>query len=208
MSNTQPAPKPSEDRPTGQDLSGPEFLHYRSEWMILAQRLFILGKDKTDKHKVNVEDTLTNPSEVVRIYHGEKLLEELKNLPRYRNELISSQNLYIDSDDYILELQMWNEEHPFGLTEEIERDMFYIAFHYKKAIPEEQQNDKINYAVISNIKEMISIVMCSEERQTNPKKASEITQVLKGLVSDPQIDSHFMDPEIAKNELARIDQLN
>jgi hypothetical protein len=208
MSGIQPLPKPSEDRPIGQDLSGPEFLHYRSEWMILAQRLFILGKDKTDKHKVNVEDTLSNPSEVARIYHGEKYLEELKNLPRYRNELISSQNLYIDLDDYILELQMWNEEHPFGLTEETERDMFYIAFHYKKTIPEELQNDKINYAVISNIKEMISIVMCSEERQTNPKKASEITQVLKDLVSDPQIDSHFMDPEIAKNELSRIDPLN
>ena len=208
MQDIQPLPEPRNERPRGQDLSGPEFLHYQSEWMKLGQQLFVLGRDRTDKHRVDIKETLDNPSQPVRSYHGEQYLEQLKNQPRFRNEIISSQNLYIDSSDCIVELQIWNEEHPFGMSNEIERDIFYIAFHYKNSIPEDQQAENINYATITNIEETISIVMLDDERQTNPKRASEISQVLKDLVSDPQIDQRIMEPEEAKLEISKVDRIN
>jgi len=208
MQDIQPLPEPRNERPRGQDLSGPEFLHYQSEWMKLGQQLFVLGRDRTDKHRVDIKETLDNPSQPVRSYHGEQYLQQLKNQPRFRNEIISSQNLYIDSSDCIVELQIWNEEHPFGMSDEIERDIFYIAFHYKNSIPEDWQHEKIDYAVIANIEETISIVMLDDERQTNPKRASEISQVLKDLVSDPQIVQRIMEPEEAKFEISKVDRLN
>lgn len=208
MSNLQPIAGGHNERPRGQDLSGPEFLHYQAEWMKHAQKLFALGRDKTDKHRVDLKKTLDNPSSIAKSYHGEQYLEQLKNQPRYRNEVISSQNLYIDADDYIVELQIWNEEHPYGITEETERDVFYITFYYKNSIPEELEGEKIDYAVITSAEEAISIVMMDEERQTNPKRASEISKVLKDLYDDPQIHGHFLDPEIAKLEIAKLNQLN
>lgn len=208
MPNIQPFPRSHGERPRGQDLSGPEFLHYQAEWMELTQKLFGLGRDKTDKHRVDIKETLGNPSSIAKSYHGEQYLEQLRNQPRYRNEVISSQNLYINSEDYIVELQIWNEEHPYGITEETERDLLYIAFHYKKTIPEELEAEKIDYAVITNAEETISIVMRDDERQTNPKRAGEISQVLKDLTNSPQIDSMIMQPERAKLEISRLDQLN
>ncbi len=199
------------ERPRGQDLSGPEFLHYQSEWMKLAQQLFKLGRDRTETHKVDIQKALDQPSEAAKNYHGEMRLEQLKNQfesTEHHNEVVSSQKLYIDSEDCIIELQFWNEEHPFGMSEGTERDIFYIAFNYKNLVPEDQQAENINYATITNIKETITIRMLDGERQTTPQRASEISQVLKDLVSDPQIDQRIMEPEEAKLEISKIDQLN
>ena len=207
MPNLQPFPGGYGERPKGQDLSGPEFLHYQAEWMKQAQKLFILGRDKTDKHKVDIKETLENPS-LCAASLMYKYLEELRQQPRYRNEVVSSQNLYIDSNDCIVELQIWNEEHPFGMSDETERDIFYITFHYKKLVPKELESEKIDYAVITSAEETISIVMMDEERQTNPKRASEISEILKDLANSPQIEQRIMEPEEAKLEIYRIKRLN
>ena len=50
------------ERPAGQDLSGPEFLYYTTEWQKLAQKLFILGRDKTDKYRTRPREVIVNPS--------------------------------------------------------------------------------------------------------------------------------------------------
>lgn len=199
------------ERPAGQDLSGPEFLYYSTEWQKLAQKLFILGHDKTDKFKTKAREVLDNPSTAVRAFHGDEYLAEVSDQFKKtssREDLIASQNLYIDQPDYIIELQVWNEEHPFGLNENTERDVFYMGIHYKRQIPEELHSDTIYYVVCSTMKEAISIVMLDEYRQTNPKRASEVTEILKGMVNDPAIISKILDPEEAKKELSKIDQLN
>ena len=197
------------ERPAGQDLSGPEFLYYTTEWQKLAQKLFILGRDKTDKYRTRPREVIKNPS--VLLHHDDERVAELTGQfekASSREELISSQNLYIDQPDYIIELQVWNEEHPFGLNENTERDVFYMGIHYKRQIPEELHDDTIYYVVCSTMKEAISIVMLDEYRQTNPKRAGEVTEILKGMVNDPGIINKILDPEEAKKELSRIDQLN
>ena len=160
----------------------------------------------TDKYRTRPREVIKNPS--VLLHHDDERVAELTGQfekASSREELISSQNLYIDQPDYIIELQVWNEEHPFGLNENTERDVFYMGIHYKKEIPEELHDDTIYYVVCSTMKEAISIVMLDEYRQTNPKRAGEVTEILKGMVNDPGIINKILDPEEAKKELSRIE---
>ena len=114
-------------------------------------------------------------------------------------------NLCIDQGDRIIELQALIER---PTTQGEEFDKFSISFLYRKPIPIAEKRKKIHYAMISEHDEAISIVMFDKSRQTNPKRASEITDILKDIANDPYLDQQLLSPDKAKESVAELDKLN
>ena len=205
MPNITPESSSGPNNPEGSEnkISAEQQAELLKDWFSSVSKIDYLVRSKKREYvtenidafiqgEIDELSQILQPQESELLKKLQKVREGLEQVP-HRNDILTGKCIAIDDKDKVVLIYLWNEEQAYGAKANMDEVRLEIEFLYKTPVDVVDKARKISYALVTDNKlNPISIFTQDQHQSSLAENAKVITDTLKELASDPDLDKRSL----------------
>jgi hypothetical protein len=205
MPNITPESSSGPNNPEGSEneLSAEQQAIVLKDWFDSVSKIDYLVRSKkreyvTENIDAFIRGEIDELSQILQPQDSELLkklqkVREVQEKVPHRNDILTGKCIAIDDKDKVVLIYLWNEEQAYGAKANMDEVRLEIEFLYKTPVDMVDKSRKISYALVTDNKlNPVSIFTQDQHQSSLAENAKEITETLKELASDPDLDERSL----------------
>lgn len=185
-------------------LSAEQQAELLKDWFNSVSKIDYLVRSKKREYKTEnidafIRGEIDELSQIILQPQESELLNKLQAVREvqekvpHRNDILTGKCIAIDDKDKVVLIYLWNEEQAYGAKANMDEVRLEIEFLYKTPVDVVDKSRKISYALVTDNKlNPVSIFTQDQHQSSLAENAKEITETLKELANDPDLDKRSL----------------